>query len=62
LSVSGRVVADHPELGEHLDVHRRQHDSPAGDAQHLTETLLDVLPVLQREHGHCGFDRLIWKG
>jgi hypothetical protein len=54
-----QVVADHPELAEHLDVHRHQHDSPAGDAQDLTETPLDVLPVLQREHDHCGVDRLI---
>jgi enoyl-CoA hydratase/carnithine racemase len=52
----GHVVADQPQIGENLDVHRHQHNASVCNAEHFPEPAVDVLPMLHRQHREGGID------
>jgi hypothetical protein len=54
-----QVIADDPLLGDDLDVHRYDDDGLTSDPEQLADSLLDVVPVMQRQHRHRRIDRPI---
>ena len=55
----GQIIADEPLLGNDLDVHRHDDHGVPSDPEQLADSLLDVVPVMQRQYRHRRIDRPI---